>query len=163
MKIANRKGLRKQKGSFIAELGPALGFLFIGIFFPLVDLVNIGFIYASGFTLNNLQTRQGALLPKSEATDPTGAVMFTIPQDWKNSGIGKFVKMIGDPQTKVTYITGIPESSGVQDMSVVVSTTITVQPFVNAQFIPDVPGLTAPFTFNFTSQAVLENPDDVNS
>jgi hypothetical protein len=163
MKTTRRKGQRKQTGTLIAELGPALWLLFIGIFFPLLDLINLGFIYGSGFTLNNLQARQCAVLPKSEAIDPAGAVKFGIPQDWQNSGLGKFVKLVSDPQTTVTYTPGTTESSGVQDINVQVSTTIVVSPFVQAEFIPDVPGLTAPFTFKFVSERVLENPDDVNS
>jgi len=163
-RLLNRQNHRRQaNGYLITELSAAIGLLFIGFFFPLLDLINIGFIYGSGFTLNNLQARQCAVVTKSEANDPAGIIMWGIPQQWKATGLGRFVKLQGDPQTSVSYTNGQTESSGVQDKNVVISTTIIASPFLTIPFAPGVPGLNAPMTFQFFSQCVLENPNDANS
>jgi hypothetical protein len=162
-KAINRKNARNSKGSSIAEFGPALGLLFIGIFFPLLDLMSIGLIYGSGFILNNTQARQCAIVPKSEAEDPAGIIQAGIPQTWRRGGLGLFVQMEGGVLTSVTYTNGTLEASGVQDKNITVSTTFTAKPFLSVPLLPGIPGITAPMTFTFNSQRVLENPDDFNS
>jgi hypothetical protein len=155
--------VRGTKGALLNEFGPALYILFIGVFFPLLDLVSLSFVYGLGFTLNYFQSCQCAAVPKSEATDPAGRVMFGIPQQWKQVGLGRFVPLEGDPQTTITYKNGQLESNGVQDINVVVSTTITANPLLCVPMLPGIPGLTAPITFNFACEQVLENPDDATS
>lgn len=166
MKRQNRKvrSLRSAKGAaFLNEFAPALFLLFIGIFFPLIDFVSLGLIYGCGFTLNYFQSLQCASVPQSEAQNPSGLVKFGIPQQWKNNGLGKFVQLVGDPETIITYKNGQLETSGVQDVNVLLSTTITTKPLICVPTLPGIPGLTAPITFNFVSERPMENPDDTNS
>ncbi|CAN5950790.1 unnamed protein product [Sphagnum jensenii] len=160
VKIGQR---RKANGYSIAEFGPAMGFLFIGVFFPLLDLMSLGLIYGCGFTLNNMQARQCAIVPKSEAMDPSGVIQYGIPQMWLSSGLGRFVRVDGAIQTKVTYQNGTLEASKVQDKVLTVTTTLTARPFLDVPLLPGVPGLTAPMTFTFATDRPLENPDDFNS
>jgi hypothetical protein len=156
-------GRRTAKGSFFTEFGPALYLLFIGIFFPLLDLISLSFVYGCGFTLNYFQACQCASVPKSEATDPTGLVMYGIPQQWQANGLGRFVPIVGNPETSVTYTDGQMEKLGVQDKNIILSTTITTRPLICVPIFPGIPGFTAPVTMNFTTERPLENPDDANS
>ena len=165
MKRQYRKvgSLRSTTGAaFLNEFAPALFLLFIGIFFPLIDFVSLGLVYGCGFTLNYFQSLQCASVTKTEAADPSGLVKFGIPQQWKNNGLGKFVELVGDPETNIAYKDGQLETNGVQDMNVVLSTTITTKPLICVPTLPGIPGLTAPITFNFVSERPMENPDDAN-
>jgi len=157
------KGIRQAKGAAVSEFGPAVYLLLIGFFFPLVDFINIGFEYGCGFTLNYFQACQCAAVAKSEATDPTGLVMFGIPEQWKNMGLGRFCKLVGDPQTEISYKDGQLETNGVQDKNIILSTKISANPLLYVPLFPGVTGLTAPITFQFVQERPLENPDDANS
>src|SRR5262249_943643 len=116
---------RAARGAFLNEFGPALYLLFIAIFFPLLPFISLASLYGCGFTLHYFQPRQCAPVPKSEVTDPTGLVMYGIPQQWQLNGLGRFVPVVGDPTTSVAYTDGQLETNGVQDKNIVLSTTIT--------------------------------------
>src|SRR5271170_7936887 len=79
---------RRQTGAAIAELGPAMWVLLFGFFFPVLVLVAMVCSYGSVLVLNNSQVHEAGLLPKSQATDPNGAIIKDIPTDWQNSGLG---------------------------------------------------------------------------
>src|SRR6516162_6335275 len=92
--------LRNTKGAiFITEIGPALYLLLICFFFPLLNVMSLGFVYGCGYYLNYFQSLQCASVPKSEAAQPSGMVKFGIPQQWKSVGLGRFAQLIGDPTT----------------------------------------------------------------
>jgi len=153
---------RNARGAFLNEFGPALYLLFIGIFFPLLDLISLGFVYGCGFTLNYFQTCQCASVPQSEAQDPTGLVKYGIPQQWQLNGLGRFVPLVSDPVTSINYTDGQLETNGVQDKNIVLSTSITSRPLICVPILPGIPGFTAAITMNFTSERPLENPDDAS-
>lgn len=153
-----RKFQRAESGSAIVELAPALFILFLLLFFPLIDLMTMGVEYASCYTLNDLQLREAANLPKSQAQDPAGIVKDRIPSEWRHSGLGAFVNVIGNPNTSISYLDGETDATGTQDKYVVVTTSVTAHPFVTLPFVIPVPGLSAPMTFTISTRRMLENP-----
>lgn len=162
-RIETTKYSRSSRGSGLVEMGPALSLLLITVFFPLLDMMAIGVTYGSGFTLNNLQARQCAVVTKTEAKDANGLVLKGIPSDWKTKGLGKFCNLTGDPITSLSYKLGQKDDKDRQDWTVIVSTTITARPFLTVPGFPAIPGLTAPMTFTFVSERVMENPDDATT
>ncbi len=148
----NNKGKRRQRGSAIAEFGPALFFIFIFAVFPVIDIIALSFNYTACASLNDIQLREAVKLPKSIATNPKGPVLGTIPDKWMATVLGGASGMIERPATTVDY----DPSSG--NMYVQVSTTVTVRPLLNIPFFFKVPGLGAPATFTVSSSRLIENP-----
>lgn len=143
---------RSQRGATTSEFAPALFILLFLCFFPFLDLLAIGVTYGLGYTLNAAQVREAALLPYQEARDnPDGPIIKTIPQKWRNSGLGAFAKVDGPIGTRVSY--GTVGS----DRTVTVSTRMTVRPFLTIPLIPGVPGLSAPVTFSWSSERPMED------
>jgi len=156
-----KRGSRLNAGSQMAELGPGLLLLLTSAFFPLILLSNLAVTYGAGYTLNNLQLREATVSKAYEAQNPSGNVIKNIPSTWRNSGIGKYCSLTGDPATTVSYKDGL-NANGVQDNIVVITTTMQTQPMLSGMpFAAGIPGLTSPSTFVFQSEAVMENPDDV--
>ena len=157
---SKRAKIRRASGETIAEFGPALWILLICIFFPLVDILSMGVSYGLCVVLNTNQVKEAALLPWSDATDPSGTVMKKIPEMWE-SGMGHFVKMSGQPLTLVAYRTGQTGTDQITDKIVGVRTTISCSPFLSIP-VPFVscPGLNAPMVFQITSEKPMENPDN---
>ncbi len=160
---STRSSSRAQTGNTIAETGPALFILVIMLFFPLLDLCAMGMSYCSCYSLNDLQIREAANLPKSEADQAGGAVRKSIPEQWKSQGIGRFVGVVGDPQTKIEYIAGETDGNGITDRYVVVTTTLQTRPFLTIPFFVGMPGLSSPATYSITQRRLLENPNNANS
>lgn len=148
---------RNKRGSSIAETGPALFILFLMLFFPLVNLVTMTFAYFSCTTLNDLQLREAALLPKKDAQDPAGAVMKRIPEEWKAEGIGAFAGLNKPQVTIVDYVTQSKDKDGREEAVVRVTTQVQLRPFLTIPFFPGVPGLGKPMDFQITSQRPVEN------
>jgi hypothetical protein len=157
---SRRSKIRRATGGTIAEFGPALWILLICIFFPLVDILSLAVSYGLCVVLNTNQVKEAALLPRADATDPSGTVMKTIPEMWEN-GMGRFVKMSGQPLTEVAYRTGETGTDNITDKIVGVRTTINCNPFLSVP-VPFVscPGLNAPMVFQITSEKPMENPDN---
>jgi hypothetical protein len=147
-------------GAGMAEMGPALWIMLMCFFFPMLVLLGMCLSYGSCYVLNNLQTHEAALLNYEDAEDPGGAVCSTIPTDWSNNGMGKFVQLVNPPVTQVSYKLGSINSAKVQDHMVTVSTTCSIKPFVPVPIIAGVPGLSAPVTFTITSDRLVENQDN---
>jgi hypothetical protein len=144
----------------MAEMGPALWILLMCFFFPMLVLLGMCLSYGSVFVLNNLQTHEASLLNYEDAEDPAGAVRTTIPNEWQNAGLGKFVNLVGPPNTEISYKLGQIDQNKVQDHMVTVTTTCSIKPFVPVPIIPNVPGLSAPVTFTISSDRLLENQDN---
>ena len=142
----------RQRGSSIAEFGPALFFIFIFAVFPVIDIIALSFNYTACASLNDIQLREAVKLPKSIATNPHGPVLGTIPDKWMATVLGGAAGLVERPLTNVDY----DPSSG--NMYVQVSTTVTVRPFLNIPFFFKVPGLGAPATFTVSSSRLIENP-----
>jgi hypothetical protein len=151
------KPFRRDGGSAITEFGPALLFLLLVGFFPLLDLAAIGLTYCSCSTLNDLQADKAKLLPRSMADDDNGPVKLSVVSAWRKSGVGAFTKLSNDPVTEISYIP-VPGSGP----HVHVATTCTANPFMAIPFIPGVPGISAPITFTMKAKRLLEDPTNVN-
>ena len=146
--------------SGMSEFGPALGVLLIFFFLPLVDMLSLGVSYGLCMVLNGSQVHESSLLPAADATAAGGTVQKAIPDQWLD-GMGKFVKVVGYPQTKVTYRNGEKGTDQVQDKIVTVETTVNCLPFLPIPLpVVDVPGLNGPMTFQITSERQMENPDN---
>jgi hypothetical protein len=146
----NRK--RRSSASALSEFGPALFFILIFAVFPVMDMIALGFGYTSCQTLNDIQLREAAKLPKSLATSNNGPVIATIPQKWMGTVPGAFSGLTDTPTTAVSY----EPSHGV--IYVNVSTTLTVRPFLTIPFFTKIPGLGEPATFTISNSRILENP-----
>jgi len=150
---------RRNSGSSLAEFGPALFVLLVFMFFPLVDMISLGVSYGLCLVLNYNQVHEASLLPFADATNASGTVMKAIPDQWK-SGMGKFVKMTGDPQTVVSYRAGETGTDNVTDRLVDVQTTVICNPWLQIPLpLLQIPGINAPMTFAVTGERPMENPD----
>jgi len=134
----------------MSEFGPALFFIFIFAVFPVVDIIALSFGYCSCTSLNDIQLREAAKIPKSLATSEKGPVILTIPQKWMETVLGGVSGLAEQPVTKVDY----DGSTG--NMYVIVSTTVKVRPFLTIFY--KVPGLGEPASFTVSNSRVLENP-----
>lgn len=148
--------IRSQGGATISEMAPALFILVIFALLPVIDLIVDGLGYCACLTLNNLQLREAARVPKSQATDPKGSVQLAIPNNWRNSAFGGLAPLMDDPQTSVTYDI-VAHSAFVS-----VTTTLSVRPMIPVPFFNSTPGLGAPMVFTVGSEKVLENPGFLN-
>lgn len=151
---ANRRG----RGAAIAELPLAMLVLLILLFFPALDLLFLGIAYNAGSTLNDMQLRQASLLRYWRARDPLGPVKKTIPDAWKNSGVGKFCNLEGDIETDVSYSNGVVDDNGLQEKYVRVTTRMSVNPFIRIPLPMSIPGLTAPTSFTISAERPMEDP-----
>lgn len=151
---------RHARGSALTEFGPALFVLLFLIFFPLLDLVNLAVAYSSCWFLNSLQTKEAAMVPSTVALSPSGEIQKTIVDTWSNMGVGRFVGVVGYPQTKVFYRSGQTDpGTNITDKIVRVQTTVVCRPFLTLP-IGNWPGLSAPMPFTISSEAQMENPDN---
>lgn len=143
---------RRARGSALSEFGPALFFLFIFAVFPVMDIIGLCFGYLSCATMNDLQLREAAKVPKSEATSQSGAVQQAIPQKYMTTVMGAFSGLTALPVTQVDY------KASTSAIYVTVSTTVTVRPFLTIPFFVKVPGLGEPASFTISNSRILENP-----
>ncbi|CAN5237200.1 hypothetical protein BH11CYA1_BH11CYA1_42350 [soil metagenome] len=148
----SQKSKRRQRGSAIAEFGPALFFIFIFGLFPVIDIIALSFNYTSLMSLNDIQLREAVKLPKSIATNPKGPVVGSIPDKWMATVLGGAANLEERPATSVGY----DASSG--NMYVQVSTTVSLRPLLNIPFFYKVPGIGAPVSFTVSSSRLIENP-----
>ncbi len=152
---ARSKSTRAQHANAIAEIGPALFILLILIAFPLIDLLGLALVYNAGAILNGIQVREAALEPFSSVNDSSGTVKKGLADAWSQSGIGQFCKLEGKPETTITYKSGFGG-----DKIVVVTTSLVASPIVPIPFFNAVPALGAPVPLSYTSEHVVENPDN---
>jgi hypothetical protein len=163
MKMQNRRNLR-ERGSALNEIGPALFILLIFIFFPCLDLLSMAAGYASCMYLNQLQAKEAAVDPASDAKVQSGKVRKTVVDNWLQNGVGRFVKTTSYPNTTVSYHDGQTDpTTKITDKIVTVTTTIECLPFLTIPFFFPIPGLSAPMSFTFSTNATMENPDLVNT
>jgi len=150
------RGSRSHRGASIAEFGPALFFLFMFAVFPVIDMIGLCFGYMSCVTMNDLQLREAAKLPKSLATLQTGAVQQDIPQKYMATLMGAFSGLTDLPATNVSY------TLGKRAIYVNVATTVTVRPFLTIPFFVKIPGLGEPASFTISNNRILENTQYYN-
>lgn len=100
------------------------------------------------------------MVPSAAALAPGGEVQKDIVDTWRNMGLGKFVGVVGTPQTKVTYRAGQTDpDTKITDKIVRVDTTVVCSPFLTLP-IGNWPGISAPMPFTISSEAEMENPDN---
>jgi hypothetical protein len=150
-----------QRGSSIAEFGPAMMLLLLLMFFPFLDLLAVCFDYGVVALLNYNQTHEASLLPAEKANDPKGPVKKDIPDAWQHTGLATFVKVVGAPNTTISYRNGQSNGDNTTEKIVIVNTTVVCSPLV---FLPipfvTAPGLNAPMKLSPTSERPMENPDN---
>jgi hypothetical protein len=138
--------------------------LLIFFFLPLLDVMCVGISYALCIVLNTNQVHEAALLAASVAQKQDSTVKKGIPDEWLN-GMGKFVKIVGYPNTQISYTAGQTETGADQitDQIVTVSTTVVCSPFLPIPLpLVNCPGLNGPMTFQISAQRQMENPDDAH-
>lgn len=147
-------------GSNTADFALGMAALFIFILLPCIDLISVGVGYCMCMVLNYNQLHEASLIPSADARDPGGVVCKGIPDQWLN-GMGRFVKLSGQPRTVVGYRDGAASPDGSStDKIVSVATTIICNPFLPIPLpVANVPGLNGPVTFTVVSERPMENPD----
>jgi hypothetical protein len=108
----------------------------------------MGVQYASAYTLNDMQCREAATMPKTEAIDSNGIVKKGLVDKWMHTGLGAFVQCQKTPETNVNY--------GVQG-EVEITTKVTAKPFMMCPFFFAIPGMSAPVTFSISNRRMVEN------
>jgi hypothetical protein len=145
---------RKQHGVTIAEVGPALFLLLIMGIFPMLDLIFAGSAYTACLLLNDLQLREAARLPASQVEN----ALIYIAHDWQNTGIGAYAGVMGEPQSQYAYtVVPIPTGAGrATETYIVVTTSVTLRPFLPIPFFNAVPALGAPVSYSISGRRLLE-------
>ena len=149
---------RSNKGTAICEAGPALFFLIIFMFYPMLDLLGLGIAFYSGYMLNTQQAREAALLNASEAQNAGGMIRHKLPEYWRKSGLGSLANVEPGIDTEVIYEDGIADTVLKADKVVRVTTTIQYRPWLTVPFF-DMPGLGKPFTITYSNRGHVEDPD----
>ncbi|MBX9877212.1 MAG: hypothetical protein K2Y22_02030 [Candidatus Obscuribacterales bacterium] len=146
---------RGQRGSQLAEFGPAMGIFILLIVFPLINFAYIGCAYGASWFLNHIMVRELALTnPKDK--DAVEAAEDRIGQNWANTGLASLIGITpANYSTKVTNkdLTYTPSQN--PDF-VRLTSEVKVKPLVPMQAFADVPGLGADLTFSFTEEQPLE-------
>ncbi|MDZ4833431.1 MAG: hypothetical protein SGJ27_06595 [Candidatus Melainabacteria bacterium] len=136
--------------------------MLILFFFPLLDLISICFAYGVVKLLNDNQVHEASLVPSEQAKDTKGLVMKGIPDQWHQSGLGKFVNVAGRPKTSVSYRNGVDGGAGSTTAKyVIVKTDVICNPFVFVPFpILKIPALNSPVPLSVVSERPMEDPDN---
>jgi hypothetical protein len=145
---------RKNKGSALAEFGPALGILLIGFFFPLLNLLGLFTTYGACYVLSSTQINEAAFLSASEATARGGLITYQLPDHWMRHGLGKLAGVVKMPSTSVTVSGSKPNEI------VTVATTFECRPWVVVPLPIKVPGLNSTVTFQIESRQPVESATD---
>jgi hypothetical protein len=148
------------RGNAIAEFAPAMFVLLILIFFPVLDLLAVCFDYAVVALLNYNQVHEASLLPSEKANDPNGPVKKDIPDSWRHTGLAQFVKVVGNPETTISYRNGQSNGDSTTDKMVIVSTKVVCSPLIFLPIPVAIQGLNAPISLTSTSERPMENPDN---
>lgn len=142
---------RSGRGSAITETGPALFLLLIIIFFPMLDLLEMGAGYVFASIFHDYVTREIAIR-KPEPGGNQAAITKTTTE-FKASGFYSFLKM-QDGDLKIDQVKYLPDVSNPQQVEV--TTTVRVRPFISIPFFTGVPGMGAPVDFKHSSQRPQE-------
>ena len=164
-----RRRFRNRKGSSIAEFAPAMYFLLLVAFFPMLDLVGLIASYCdcqylhftlvrqagleNCLTLDNSTTPPTPVANTAFLTDPNGAFRGLIT-GWYN-GLGHFTtRSLND----ITVGASINTTLGTSTLKyITITTSVVCNPLVPIPFFYDVPGFNKPVTFNLSGTTVIEN------
>jgi hypothetical protein len=145
--LGSRRWARGKAGSTITETGPALFILFLLVLFPMIDFLYLGVAYGISWYLNHLEVRELALRRPEQSSQ----ALADVDNAFLSQGLGKFVGLTAET---VAHPDG-PQRSG-DPLTVRLTTTTTVKPFLSIPFFFSVPGLNAPMTFSMTSSRLQE-------
>lgn len=141
---------RRQRGSAIAETGPAMFLFFILIFFPLMDLIGLAAIYCCGWYANFMCVRELSVRKKVDEA----SVKNEVNTEFMATGIANFIG-IRNINHSVVYTDSVNGQPGV----VSCTTSITGKPFLT---VP-IPGVTVPgLNSDITFTTATERPREVN-
>lgn len=155
---------RKSQGSALAEMGPALFLLLILIFFPMLNLIQIGAAYALANTYHQHIIREIAFRRPEQKNQAIAAVNREIDAN----GLYTFIKATTKTVDQVDFLDKngavitaslpAPEdtSSAANDLrnsivKVRVTTTMTIAPYFTIPFFQPIPGISAPVPFRVQS------------
>jgi hypothetical protein len=142
---------RRKRGAAIAETGPALFLLLIIIFFPMLDLLEMGAAYVFASIYHDYMIRELAI--RTPEANGNAAAKAKIDTEFRSSGFFSFLKMTNDDM-KVDSVEYLPNMTNPTQIQV--ATSVTVRPFINIPFFSTVPGLGAPVVFKLASQRPQE-------
>ena len=157
--LNNMKRVRNQ-GSALTEMGPALFVLLILIFFPMLNLIQIGAAYALANTYHQHIIREIAFRRPEQKDTAIAAVNREIDAN----GLYQFIRVTNKTVDQVEFLdrTGTPinaplppvddVSSAANDLrnsiaKVRVTTTMTIAPYFTIPFFQSIPGISAPVPF----------------
>ena len=178
MKTNNRKH-RKERGSAIIEAGPALFLALCVFFFPMLDFVGMMMAYGDCLYLSDLVLRRAAVEsdllildqssnPATVKVNPTPATLNAdiaqVVSQWSN-GFGKFASTptaptaAATPDASASTTTQYPGQTTPWPVTWYLNTTVRCEcrPIVYIPFFFNVPGLSAPMTFQFSGRTMIEN------
>lgn len=146
---------RGQKGSQLAEFGPALGIFILLIVFPLINCVYIGCAYGAGWFLNHTIVRELALTNPKDS-QAVQAAEDRIGASWANTGLASIIGITpSNYSAKVTNRDLVYTPNQDPDF-VRLTSEVKVKPLVPMQAFASVPGLGADMTFSYTEEQPLE-------
>jgi len=158
--MKNRKKLRTCTGSAISEFGPALFLLLVIIFFPMLDLMAIGFQYGLGYYCNSTVCREMSVRTAADISpgSPSSTVATQVFNNINSTGITSFLGITSQNQlsSTATFIPATAPTPGQPPQMVLCTTTMTVSPFISVPWFQPIPGLNAPMTFTFASSRQRE-------
>jgi hypothetical protein len=147
--------VRRQRGSQLAEFGPALGIFILLIVFPLINFAYIGSAYGAAWFLNHRLVRELALTNPKDSPAITAA-QDRVGQSWAETGLASIIGITpSNYNTKVTN-KDLTYTPAVDPNFVRLTTDVKVKPLVPMQAFAEIPGLGADMTFSFTEEVPLE-------
>lgn len=141
---------RKSSGHEFVEFAPALFILLVCIVPPMLDLLYMGIAYAAGWYLNHLQCREVACVPPDRASESLARARIA----WEASTLAQFVKGREAGSTP-EWQDRNPNDNFDKD-TVIVTTNVLIQPFLQIPFLGSIPGIGAPVTFVYKSERPQE-------
>ncbi len=138
----------KKGGNGTVELAPALLVIFVVILIPMLDLLYLGLAYAAGWYCNHLVVREVACRRPAEA----GAAATTATAAWAASGLASFIGAnAGSVTNTPAFNPGL-----VNPVSVTVTTSVVVRPFLPIPMFMQIQGMNAPVTFTYAAERPQE-------
>ncbi len=139
------KTKRRQRGSAIAEMGPALFLLIVCAVFPIIDVIYGSLTYCACMAINDAEVREASKVPSVQAFDTVSSIL----SDWQATGLGQSIGFTEQPTINISY----PNSQ-----YVVVATRFSVKPLVPIPFFVGIPGLATPIAYTIADKKLLESP-----
>jgi hypothetical protein len=150
---------RRATGSAITEMGPALFVLIILIFFPMLNLVQIGVAYALANTYHQYISREIAFRRPDDFTQAVNRVNTETDA----SPLFQFVKLrrtalptarylnVGGATVAIAPTGNLAEAQRRAITQVRVTTTVECNPYFTIPFFNNLPGLGRPVPFTSTT------------